>query len=171
VSSFPKIPILCHPSSFSSSELIKQAVAGLEYGSECYCGTLADIENTLVSGECKMACSGDSSQVCGGPNAINIYIDASNVPATVALPSGWTTYGVVTEGDNGRLLPVQLYSSNENTVEKCANECAAAGYTISGTEYSSECFCGNAFVAVSTFSDHPIRSLMVPGRWWWSARR
>lgn len=125
------------------------AVAGLEYGSECYCGTLEDIENTLVSGECKMACSGDSSEVCGGPNAINIYIDASNVPATVVLPSGWTTYGVVTEGQNGRLLPVQILNDQTNTVEVCANACAAAGYTISGTEYSSECYCGNAFSAAA----------------------
>ena len=97
-----------------------------------------------------MACSGDSSEICGGPNAINIYIDASNVPATVVLPSGWTTYGVVTEGQNGRLLPIQILNDQTNTVEVCANACAAAGYTISGTEYSSECYCGNAFSAVST---------------------
>lgn len=96
-----------------------------------------------------MPCSGDANEICGGPNAINIYIDASNVPATVVLPAGWTTYGTVTEGDNGRLLPVQLYSSSDNTVESCAQGCAAAGYSIAGTEYSSECYCGNAFVAVS----------------------
>jgi len=63
------------------------------------------------------------------------------------LPAGWTTYGVVTEGDNGRLLPVQILNDNTNTVEVCAQACFNAGYTISGTEYSSECYCGNAFVA------------------------
>jgi hypothetical protein len=117
-----------------------------------------------------MPCSGDSSQVCGGPNAINIYIDASNVPATVVLPSGWTTYGVVTEGQNGRLLPVQILNDQTNTVEVCANACAAAGYTISGTEYSSECYCGNAFSAVSTRKNRWCLMLTTLGRQRRSAR-
>jgi hypothetical protein len=110
-----------------------------------------------------MACSGDANEICGGPNAINIYIDASNVPATVVLPAGWTTYGVVTEGDNGRLLPVQILNDNTNTVEVCAQACFNAGYTISGTEYSSECYCGNAFVAVSSPPVHFLSSLITLG--------
>lgn len=43
--------------------------------SECYCG------NTLANGatlsafstECKMPCSGNSNEICGGPNAISLY--------------------------------------------------------------------------------------------------
>jgi hypothetical protein len=125
-------------------------VAGLEYGSECYCSdNLSEVQAAAVSGECKMACSGDDSEICGGPNAINWYFDADLTPATVQLPAGWTTYGVVSEGQNGRLLSTQLYSSSDNTVEKCANACKDAGFTIAGTEYSSECFCGNSFSAVS----------------------
>lgn len=114
----------------------------------------------MVSGECYMPCAGDSSEICGGPNALNVYVNPDITPRTVQLPAGWTTYGVVSEGQNGRLLPVQLYSSADNTNAKCANDCAAQGYvsdhahfllvklilqSISGTEYSSECFCGNAF--------------------------
>lgn len=123
------------------------AVAGLEYGNECYCGTLEDIEDVKVSGECYMPCSGDANQICGGPNAINYYVDADLVPATVQLPAGWSTYGVVSEGQNGRLLPVQIYSGSDNTVESCAAKCAGAGFSIAGTEYSAECFCGNHFEA------------------------
>jgi hypothetical protein len=75
-----------------------------------------------------MPCSGNSNQICGGPNAINVYVNPDITPDTIQLPAGWTTYGVVSEGDNGRLLPVQLYSSPDNTIERCANDCAAAGY-------------------------------------------
>jgi hypothetical protein len=32
------------------------------------------------------------------------------------------------------------------TVEKCVAACREAEYTVSGLEYSAECFCGNAFV-------------------------
>jgi hypothetical protein len=127
--------------------LKKQPVAGLEYGNECYCGTLEDIEDVAVSGECYMPCAGNANEICGGPNAINYYVDADIIPPTVELPAGWSTYGVVSEGSNGRILPVQIYSSNDNTVEGCANACNNAGYKIAGTEYSSECFCGNAFVS------------------------
>jgi hypothetical protein len=106
-----------------------------------------DVKDAQLSGECKMPCAGDANEICGGPNAINWYFDADIAPTTVQLPAGWTTYGVVNEGTNGRLLPTLLYSSQDNTVETCAQGCAAAGYKLAGTEYSSECFCGNGFTA------------------------
>jgi hypothetical protein len=49
--------------------------AGLEYGQECFCGNTLDNGASIssVSGECKMPCAGNSAQICGGPNAINLY--------------------------------------------------------------------------------------------------
>ncbi|OCF33820.1 hypothetical protein I316_04532 [Kwoniella heveanensis BCC8398] len=120
-------------------------VAGVEYGNECYCGVTDDLANTAVSGQCYMPCAGDSTETCGGPNALNIYVNEDIQPATTVLPTGWTTYGVVSEGTNGRALTYTLWSKNDNTVESCAQGCAAAGYSIAGTEYSSECYCGNSF--------------------------
>ncbi|KAK8847618.1 hypothetical protein IAR55_005477 [Kwoniella newhampshirensis] len=120
-------------------------VAGVEYGNECYCGVVGDLANIAVSGQCYMPCAGDSTETCGGPNALNIYVNDDIVPATAVLPTGWTTYGVVSEGPDGRALTYTLWSKSDNTVETCASGCAAAGYTVSGTEYSSECYCGNGF--------------------------
>ncbi|WWC86674.1 uncharacterized protein L201_001551 [Kwoniella dendrophila CBS 6074] len=120
-------------------------VAGLEYGNECYCGVPDDVDDALVSGQCYMPCAGDSTEICGGPNALNIFINPDLTPATINLPSGWSTYGVVAEGTSGRALTTTLWSSPTNTIESCANGCAAAGFTIAGTEYSSECYCGNSF--------------------------
>ncbi|WVQ80219.1 hypothetical protein IAT38_002324 [Cryptococcus sp. DSM 104549] len=120
-------------------------VAGVEYGNECYCGTTDDLDGALVSGQCYMPCAGDSTEICGGPNAINVFINTDVEPASVVLPTGWYTYGVVGEGVGGRALTYTLWSSSSNTIESCAQGCADLGYTISGTEYSSECYCGNSF--------------------------
>ena len=95
-----------------------------------------------VSGQCVMPCAGDSTEMCGGPDAINWYYNSAIVPATVTLPAGWSTYGVVAEGNAGRALTYTLWSSSTNTVESCANGCASLGYTVAGTEYSQECYCG-----------------------------
>ena len=99
----------------------------------------------VVSGQCVMPCAGDSTEMCGGPDAINWYYNSAIVPATVTLPAGWTTYGVVAEGNGARALTYTLWSSATNTIESCANGCAALGYTVAGTEYSQECYCGNGF--------------------------
>ncbi|KAK6903486.1 hypothetical protein I203_106989 [Kwoniella mangroviensis CBS 8507] len=120
-------------------------VAGLEYGNECYCGAQDDIDDALVSGQCYMPCAGDSTETCGGPNAINVFINPDITPDVINLPDGWSTYGTVAEGTNGRALTYTLWSSSTNTVESCAAGCAAAGYSIAGTEYSAECYCGNSF--------------------------
>jgi len=92
-----------------------------------------------------MPCSGNDQEICGGPNAINYYINPDVKPATVILPAGWTTYGVVSEGNGGRALTTQLWSSQSNTIQSCAQGCADAGFSVSGTEFSSECYCGNGF--------------------------
>lgn len=106
---------------------------------------MGQMSTAAVSGECYMPCAGDSTEICGGPNAINWYYNPSVVPATVNLPSGWSVYGTVAEGTNGRALTYTLGSTSTNTIESCSNGCAALGYTVAGMEYSSECYCGNGF--------------------------
>lgn len=120
-------------------------VAGAEYGSECYCGNYDAPSNALSSGQCNMACAGDTTEICGGPNAINVFYNPNVVSSTIVLPTGWTEYGVVAEGDGGRALTYQLWAGSTNTIESCVNGCAALGYSVAGAEYSAECYCGNGF--------------------------
>ncbi|RPD60379.1 WSC-domain-containing protein [Lentinus tigrinus ALCF2SS1-7] len=50
-------------------------MAGLEYARECYCGS-AFVNGggaTLAQDKCSMACSGDSTAVCGGPDALTVF--------------------------------------------------------------------------------------------------
>ncbi|KAL2753572.1 hypothetical protein ACRALDRAFT_1077437 [Sodiomyces alcalophilus JCM 7366] len=77
--------------------------AGVEYGSECWCGALkADDSIPAQAAECDMPCHGDSSQLCGGRGRIQIYLaegfqsqvpcgeekpDLCPVPSESAVPS------------------------------------------------------------------------------------
>lgn len=53
-------------------------LAGVEYGSECWCGSELDNDSqpynaTASAQNCNMPCEGDSSEICGGPNCLNLY--------------------------------------------------------------------------------------------------
>lgn len=43
----------------------------------------------------------------------------------------------------GRILSYQAADSDTLTPQSCAATCNSAGYIVSGTEYSTQCFCGN----------------------------
>jgi len=51
------------------------SLSGVEYGKECYCGN-SILYNYGRSQACNMPCSGNALETCGGPNAINIYLNA-----------------------------------------------------------------------------------------------
>ncbi|KAH8991415.1 WSC domain-containing protein [Lactarius hatsudake] len=49
-------------------------IAGLEYARECWCGNEVRIPGVPISqGACNQACIGDNTEVCGGPNALQLY--------------------------------------------------------------------------------------------------
>lgn len=58
--------------------------AGVEYSNECYCDSIirnsggpAPDGNAL----CDMACSGDASEICGGPNRLNMFRYNGQLPS------------------------------------------------------------------------------------------
>jgi hypothetical protein len=46
--------------------------AGMEFGSQCFCGNSIGNGGAPVS-SCAMPCPGDSTEVCGGSNALSLY--------------------------------------------------------------------------------------------------
>ncbi|KAF9448028.1 WSC-domain-containing protein [Macrolepiota fuliginosa MF-IS2] len=130
--------------------------AGLEYNHECFCGN-ALLYNAEYgpSQNCYTACSGDSTQICGGPNALSTYQNGK-VPFTVGpaqiLPryKNWV-FTQCWQDDiwptGGRRLlpkwPNTPIPPEEMTVERCIDGCEASGYTSAGMEYGQECWCGN----------------------------
>ncbi|RXK34910.1 hypothetical protein M231_07844 [Tremella mesenterica] len=119
-------------------------IAGLEYGTECYCGTqlLGGSSLSLSSGQCNMPCGGNKKENCGGPNALFLYITPSPPIAGISLPTGWTRKGCFAEPKSGRALTFEatsLIQKGTMSGALCAQKCAEQGYTMAGTEYSVQC--------------------------------
>jgi len=59
---------------------------GLEYANQCYCGDSLDmtVVNKTLDSDCNMLCSGNSSELCGGPNRLTTYKMAYELPKPAA---------------------------------------------------------------------------------------
>ncbi|KAM7191558.1 putative fungistatic metabolite [Naviculisporaceae sp. PSN 640] len=146
---------------------------GVEYARECYCGNTLNTGSVAApASDCSFTCSGNALQYCGAGNRLSVYIKNGTAPppsstsatgtatgtatgvattsstaaAVTGLPAGWSSYGCWVDGRQGRILSHQVPDSQLNTPGRCANICKDLGYTISGTEYSVQCFCGNSIV-------------------------
>lgn len=77
---------------------------------------------------------------------VSTAVSTSSAPAGTGFPTGWSYQGCWVDGVTGRILPYQAPDSQTLTQQSCAALCKAAGYTISGTEWAQQCFCGNQIV-------------------------
>ncbi|KAI4181434.1 MAG: hypothetical protein L6R41_006629 [Letrouitia leprolyta] len=145
---------------------------GVEYYSECFCGnTIAAGAVPATDNGCTLACSGNSSEICGGANRLNFYkrdksvtstsatgstsqtstgtsttaTATASTPAIVQRVGTYTYQACYSEGTNGRALGATYVANSSVTVEVCAAFCK--GYTYFGVEYSNECYCGNTIAA------------------------
>ena len=52
----------------------------LHTGNECWCGDSASEDSVTAASECSSPCTGDPTQICGGPWRLNVFREsASNV--------------------------------------------------------------------------------------------
>ncbi|KAF1964882.1 copper radical oxidase [Bimuria novae-zelandiae CBS 107.79] len=65
---------------------------GMEYGNECYCGDLGDIQTaqatSVPESDCNFVCSGDPTTICGGPRRLSLYTWTGPNPAAWNYASG-----------------------------------------------------------------------------------
>lgn len=112
------------------------AIAGVEYGSECWCGSQMAAASTLVAdSECNMACQGDSSSTCGAGNRLGVYSDLATLPVAttpkvVQSTGSYNFVGCWSDSVSARTLP---QSAAGGSVETCATSCAGSQYF--GVEY------------------------------------
>jgi hypothetical protein len=144
--------------------------AGMEYKSECYCGSTLSggASLSLTSSACNMACSGDSTQICGGPSCITLLYNPSitaSITSTAAsiatstpsqalnLPSGWSAASTnCIQEVNGRALTGASTSGPSMTIETCIAYCTSQGFGMAGLEYTDQCFCGASLVNGASLS-------------------
>ena len=131
--------------------------AGVEYGTECHCGSAKAVMNSAPASECNVRCAGDQWSFCGGGYRMNMY-RSSAAPTTTyvaptgtptpiassALPTGWSALGCHVDNPNTRALGGGSSNSNNLTVSSCIASCAAKGMPYAGVEYGTECWCSPA---------------------------
>ncbi|KAK1977594.1 WSC domain-containing protein [Colletotrichum cereale] len=120
--------------------------AGVEFGSECFCGSSIQNGAALIAAEsCNIPCTADKTQYCGGAGALNIYKSLKpqkDTPSTVQ--DAWTSKGCYTDDPSTRILSYKVSSFDSFSAAACVSRCAILGYLYGDTEYGSECFCGNS---------------------------
>ncbi|KAI0925387.1 hypothetical protein AcV7_005644 [Taiwanofungus camphoratus] len=145
-------------------------LAGLEYADQCFCGLEFDNGGVPIPlSDCTMPCAGNSSEFCGGPNALDVYNYTGTLPngptnpggggggggggsstpvypVTSGLPSPWEYAGCYVDNAYGRVMSNELPDNQNLTVESCIANCTAENYTLAGLEYSVQCFCTDTLV-------------------------
>ncbi|KAK1994677.1 WSC domain-containing protein [Colletotrichum falcatum] len=147
---------------------------GVEYSRECYCGNSFSAGSVPApASDCSMKCAGNQLEFCGEGNRLSVYTiggatqpsSSSSAPASTSTgpavpigtdyPTGWTGQGCWVDNLTGRILPNQLQDDAAMTLASCAQKCSAAGYTVAGAEYHTQCFCGNAIYNGGAVADDP----------------
>ncbi|KAK4228208.1 putative fungistatic metabolite [Podospora fimiseda] len=129
--------------------------------------------------DCNMVCAGNPLEYCGAGNRLELYrlpggsssssssatsgtstqatVTTTSTSTSTSSPTGtlqhqptvspYTLAGCYTEGVGSRALTGKGTASASMTLESCATFCD--GFKYFGTEYSSECFCGNTIHSTS----------------------
>ncbi|ETN45874.1 uncharacterized protein HMPREF1541_00055 [Cyphellophora europaea CBS 101466] len=140
----------------------KYVYAGLEGGRGCSCGNY--ILNALqTSGACSspgIACSGDIGKFCGGDQVIHVYNDTKTALSPKGIPEPGKTRADLGSGaiatytgcymeSDGRALRGDSFSDTTSmTNELCGQYCHRKGFSVYGTEYARECYCGDSHSAL-----------------------
>jgi len=135
-------------SCLATCEGLGMGYAGLEYGSECHCGTFLDNGASLSSSSssCNMACSGNLSTLCGGSNALQFYTKTIVVPSV----NNYAYVGCITEVSGRALAATSEIDYTSMTIDKCTSFCSAGGYSLAGLEWYGECYCANKLSSAAT---------------------
>ncbi|OKL57192.1 hypothetical protein UA08_07338 [Talaromyces atroroseus] len=147
-------PTMTIESCISQCLLLGYTVAGMEYSDQCFCDDYVRNNASLASSDsqCAMTCAGNSSEICGGPNLLSVYSNATITvlpPPTVQttnLPGSWVYKGCLQDNvNNTRTFPYQLTYANNNSATACLSRCQEYGFQAAGLEYGEQCFCGDTF--------------------------
>jgi hypothetical protein len=119
-----------------------QTLFGVEYMSECYCGTSLSRGAVRASeSDCGMACSGNGNETCGGSNRLSLW----GTQAPPPLPLAFKFYNCYVQPPSTLALSgAQLQNAVNMTVETCASYCLnSQNSTYFGLTNGSTCMCGS----------------------------
>ncbi|HEV3190923.1 MAG TPA: WSC domain-containing protein [Polyangiaceae bacterium] len=135
------------PTNTAERCLLACTMAGYLYAAtraknECYCANSYGGQGPSTN--CDLPCGGNVSETCGGTNASSVYY--TSVPPPPLQHLGCFADSVT------RDLPYRAYDSQRNTVETCVAACTYHGYLYAGTQYFTQCYCGDTYGGQGTAS-------------------
>ncbi|GAA5969249.1 hypothetical protein JCM11641_007526 [Rhodosporidiobolus odoratus] len=119
-------------------------VCGIEYKGECYGGLTFDGRNpALDSSRCNLACKNDASAICGGSNAMTVYITPAaykNSPNEAFASYAGYEYQSCWSDLVGNVRALKNSVANPaGTVTGCLDACKAKNATYCALSYYGEC--------------------------------
>lgn len=108
----------------------------VEGGNTCYCGShVSSTVTVLPASQCQTACTGNSSDSCGGTQAMDLYTmaAATDTPATIKASHSAGYLGCFKDaGSNMAFNNYYTYHITSMTVETCKAACVELGYLYAG---------------------------------------
>lgn len=130
--------------------------AGLENGTDCHCGdVLSIIAMNATDADCNTPCTGNSSEMCGGPLFLNLYTSGAPPlpPPTMVQNSSsgqWNLMGCYNDSNSQRILEREILDISggryNTSVETCTEACFDQSYRLAGVEWAWQCYCGDSIV-------------------------
>lgn len=100
---------------------------------------------------------------------MNLYnlIGAAPSPAPIAVNTNpgvdsWVSEGCYSDEVGARTLASTVSVSGSMTVKVCVDACKAAGYSLAGVEYGSQCYCDNAYTNGAASRVRAVAIWLVP---------
>ncbi|KAF2651061.1 WSC-domain-containing protein [Lophiostoma macrostomum CBS 122681] len=115
---------------------------GAEYASECYCdNSLPSASLPATDGRCNMPCANNASEICGGPNGLNVYqlspvstssstvsTSTSTSPSSISVSVSTSTSS--SASPTASIKPAAICPTTDNTTYTSPN----------GVVYTRECY-------------------------------
>ncbi|KAJ7368760.1 WSC domain-containing protein [Mycena albidolilacea] len=130
------------------------SLAGVEFGHECFCDHALQPTGVPTSAtNCNQACSGDSTELCGAGNFIDVYWNGTPRPGVPQQVGTWNYLGCFPDAVSSRQIPNLHTISGGVTIESCTSACKASGFSVAGLEFGQECWCGSSPPSTTLLSD------------------
>ncbi|KZF19452.1 WSC-domain-containing protein [Xylona heveae TC161] len=148
---------------FCSSNKYNYGLAATENGTDCYCGNNLQSYSALGQTGCSQACSGNSSELCGGKDRLSVYNLTSYIPPTTVKAAGSYVYkGCFTD----KSLTDHHYTNTTGmTVESCVEYCQSQGSDYAGLEDSQECYCAGSIATSASQVDDAQCDMLCTGNY------
>ncbi|KAG9800887.1 WSC domain-containing protein, partial [Aureobasidium melanogenum] len=112
---------------------------GVEYGSECYCGnTIQAGSSPITDGRCKMPCAANSSQICGGPNGLNMYQKSISSSTSSSISSPTSTSSASSSITPSSSTATSSSSTSTLSTASSSASASASPVVVAGVSFTVE---------------------------------